>query len=98
MKNRTFFFSIFHLNRIVFCLILTAISTFSRAEGDFAISSEQLQQLLGPTLNSVRVQISSTSGNISVRLPNGNFITRPVSVPPFEAGPMTCTLQPIEST
>jgi len=98
MKNKAFFFSMFHLNRIVFCLILTAISTFSRAEGDFAISSEQLQQLLGPTLNSVRVQISSTSGNISVRLPNGYFITRPVSVPPFEAGPMTCTLQPIEST
>lgn len=69
----------------------------ARAEGEFAMTSDELQRLLGPTLNSARVQLSSTSGFISVQLPNRSWISRPLSVPPFEAGPMTCTLQPIEN-
>ena len=98
MKNKTNSTQVPNLaHRILFAWLLVAAAFTARAEGDFALSSDELQRLLGPTLSSARIQLSSTSGFINVQLPNGFWISRPVSVPPFEAGPMTCTLQPIEN-
>jgi hypothetical protein len=87
---------------LVFSLFLFLFSSFiGKAEGEFVLTNDQLQRLLGPTLTSTSVELSSTSGRIQIRLPNGLFISRPISVPPFEvdvAGGITCTLSPIRNS
>lgn len=86
------------MNRLAFCaLLLATLLGTAHAEGDIVLTNTDLQSLLGPTLTSTRVQLSSTGGAIQVRLPNGATIQRSLAIPPFEAGPMTCTLQPIEN-
>ena len=85
---------------LVFSLFLFLFSSFiGKAEGEFVLTNDQLQRLLGPTLTSTSVEITSTSGRIQIRLPNGLFISRPISVPPFVVGPnITCTLSPIRNS
>ena len=84
---------------LVFSLFLFLFSSFiGKAEGEFILTNDQLQRLLGPTLTSTSVELSATSGAIQIRLPNGLVISRPISVPPFEAGPVTCTLRPIRNS
>jgi len=85
---------------LVFSLFLFLFSSFiGKAEGEFVLTNDQLQRLLGPTLTSTSVELSSTSGRIQIRLPNGLFISRPISVPPFVVGPdITCTLSPIRNS
>lgn len=85
---------------LVFSLFLFLFSSFiGKAEGEFVLTNDQLQRLLGPTLTSTSVELSSTSGAIQIRLPNGLFISRPISVPPFVVGPdITCTLSPIRNS
>jgi len=85
---------------LVFSMLLFLFSSFiGKAEGEFVLTNDQLQRLLGPTLTSTSVELSSTSGAIQIRLPNGLFISRPISVPPFVVGPdITCTLSPIRNS
>jgi len=85
---------------LVFSLFLFLFSSFiGKAEGEFVLTNDQLQRLLGPTLTSTSVELTSTSGRIQIRLPNGLFISRPISVPPFVVGPgITCTLSPIRNS
>jgi hypothetical protein len=87
---------------LVLSLCLFLFSSFiGKAEGEFVLTNDQLQRLLGPTLTSTSVELSSTSGAIQIRLPNGLFISRPISVPPFEvnvAGGINCTLQAIRNS
>jgi hypothetical protein len=85
---------------LVFSLFLFLFSSFiGKAEGEFVLTNDQLQRLLGPTLTSTSVELSSTSGAIQIRLPNGLFISRPISVPPFVVDPgITCTLRPIRNS
>jgi len=83
---------------VSFCLFLFS-SFIGKAEGEFVLTNDQLQRLLGPTLTSTSVELSSTSGAIQIRLPNGLFISRPISVPPFVVDPgITCTLRPIRNS
>lgn len=85
--------------RLVFGMLLFLFSSFiGKAEGEFALTNDQLQRLLGPTLSSTTVELGASSGAIQIRLPNGLFISRRISVPPFEAGPVTCTLRPIRNS
>ena len=85
---------------LVFSLFLFLFSSFiGKAEGEFVLTNDQLQRLLGPTLTSTSVELSSTSGAIQIRLPNGLFISRPISVPPFVVDPgITCRLSPIRNS
>jgi hypothetical protein len=85
---------------LVLSLFLFLFSSFiGKAEGEFVLTNDQLQRLLGPTLTSTSVELSSTSGAIQIRLPNGLFISRPISVPPFVVDPgITCTLRPIRNS
>ena len=84
---------------LVFSLFLFLFSSFiGKAEGEFVLTNDQLQRLLGPTLTSTSVELSATSGAIQIRLPNGQFISRPISVPPFEVSGITCTLRPIRNS
>ena len=84
---------------LVFSLFLFLFSSFiGKAEGEFILTNDQLQRLLGPTLTSTSVELSATSGAIQIRLPNGLVISRPISVPPFEVSGITCTLRPIRNS
>lgn len=78
--------------RLVFSMLLLLFASFiGKAEGEFVLTNDQLQRLLGPTLSSTTAEISATSGAIQIRLPNGQFISRPISVPPFEVSGINCT-------
>ena len=84
---------------LVFSLFLFLFSSFiGKAEGEFVLTNDQLQRLLGPTLTSTSVELSATSGAIQIRLPNGLVISRPISVPPFEVSGINCTLRPIRNS
>ncbi|MFM7090504.1 MAG: hypothetical protein ACKOZZ_06820, partial [Bacteroidota bacterium] len=84
---------------IVFSMLLLIFSSFNgKAEGEFVLTNDQLQRLLGPTLTSTTAELSATSGSIQIRLPNGQFISRPISVPPFEVSGINCTLRPIRNS
>jgi hypothetical protein len=50
---------------LVFSMLLFLFSSFiGKAEGEFVLTNDQLQRLLGPTLTSTSVELSSTSGAI----------------------------------
>ncbi len=85
--------------RLVFGMLLFLFSSIiGKAEGEFVLTNDQLQRLLGPTLTSTSVELSATSGAIQIRLPNGLVISRPISVPPFEVSGINCTLRPIRNS
>lgn len=80
-------------------MLFFIFSSFNgKAEGEFVLTNDQLQRLLGPTLTSTTAELSATSGSIQIRLPNGQFISRPISVPPFEVSGINCTLRPIRNS
>lgn len=84
---------------LVFSMLFFIFSSFNgKAEGEFVLTNDQLQRLLGPTLTSTTAELSATSGSIQIRLPNGQFISRPISVPPFEVSGINCTLRPIRNS
>jgi hypothetical protein len=84
---------------LVFGMLLFLFSSIiGKAEGEFVLTNDQLQRLLGPTLTSTSVELSATSGAIQIRLPNGLVISRPISVPPFEVSGINCTLRPIRNS
>lgn len=63
-----------------------ALSAPARAEGDLRIDDAVVQQMMGATLRSVQIGVSSSGGAISVTLPNGTVMRSAVSIPVVTLG------------
>lgn len=69
---------------LVFSMLFFIFSSFNgKAEGEFVLTNDQLQRLLGPTLTSTTAELSATSGAIQIRLPNGQFFFKTYFSPSF---------------
>jgi|GEM_PF-2657390 len=65
-------------------MLFFIFSSFNgKAEGEFVLTNDQLQRLLGPTLTSTTAELSATSGAIQIRLPNGQFFFKTYFSPSF---------------
>ncbi|MBB6053433.1 hypothetical protein [Armatimonas rosea] len=73
---------------LFFPAVLAAISVAApvRAEADIRIDDAALQRMMGETLRSVSINVSSGGGAISLRLPNGTNVNSPVRIPVVTIG------------
>jgi hypothetical protein len=87
---------------LALCATVLAAPLIVRAEGEVTLTDADVQRLLAPTLRSVQVEASSSSGFLSVMLPNGALMRQSLVLPSFTIPvdilpDIQCDIQPMRN-